>query len=290
MLRGLYTAAAGMISQQRVHDTVTQNIANIKTAGYKQTNAVLHSFPEMLLAAVGGGEPGVRQIGKLNTGVFAEESLPSYAQGTLNETNNNSDFALVSNLGLRDPATGQEYEFDASGKFVKEDGSVVYRPQAFFTVRDNNGNERYTRDGNFHVNAAGQLLTAQGYEVLGANGNPVVINGSMDTVSVDGRGFLRQNGNQVGQLRISVVEQPNQLVRDGHGVFEAPDAQAAGVRTMNAADAAEVRQGWIEGSNVDVAQAAVDLMAAQKAYEANQQVIQGYDKSLDKAVNEIGRV
>ena len=99
MLRGLYTAAAGMISEQRVHDTVTQNIANINTSGYKQVNSTLRSFPEALLAAVGGQDhQGSKTIGKLNTGVFAEESLPTFTQGDFRETNQSTDFALNNSL------------------------------------------------------------------------------------------------------------------------------------------------------------------------------------------------
>ncbi|WP_223065985.1 flagellar hook-basal body protein [Paenibacillus caui] len=292
MLRGLYTASAGMVTQQRIHDTVTQNISNINTTGYKQVNSVARSFPELFISAIGGDQPGSRPIGKMNSGVFAEESLSSFTQGDLRETGKSTDFALISSLGLQNPATGQNYVFDASGKSVQDDGSVVYRPQAFFTVQDDQGKELYTRDGSFHVNAAGQLLSAEGYEVLGADGNPVTIDGAVDRLKVDEEGYiLNDDGTRSGvQLRISVATQPNQLVRDGHGVFEAPDAAAAGIRLLQNGDALQVRQGSIEGSNVDTAQSMVDLMAAQRAYEANQQIIQYYDRSLDKAVNDIGRV
>lgn len=76
MLRGLYTAAAGLMTQQRRHDTVTQNIANMNTTGYKQENSVQRSFPEMLISMTGGNPDNPdRTVGKLNTGVFAEESL-----------------------------------------------------------------------------------------------------------------------------------------------------------------------------------------------------------------------
>lgn len=294
MLRGLYTAAAGMMTQQRIHDTVTQNISNINTNGYKQVNTVARSFPEMLLSVVGGDTKTSTPIGKLNTGVFAEESLPSFSEGDVHETGKGTDFALISSLGLQNPATGQDYAFDASGKSVQEDGTVVYRPQAFFTVRDQNGNERYTRDGSFHVNGqTGELTTADGYEVLGADGNPVIVQGSVDQMRVDGQGnIVYGDGTPGPQLMISIAAQPNQLSRDGNGVFEAPDAQAAGITRFQAGSgqAVEIRQGSLEGSNVDSAQSMVDLMAAQRAYEANQQVIQYYDRSMDKAVNDVGRV
>lgn len=140
MLRGLYTAASGMIAEQRRHDTVTQNIANLNTPGYKSVNTVARSFPEMLISLMGDKQSGNnKQIGKLVTGVFAEESLPAFTQGDLKETGKNTDFALISQLSLNDPATGEPYAFDASGKFVTEDGEVIYQPQAFSPLRITRG-------------------------------------------------------------------------------------------------------------------------------------------------------
>lgn len=298
MLRGLYTAASGMITQQRRHDTVTQNIANINTAGYKQVNSVTHSFPDVLISLMGDKETGGQKtIGRLTTGVFAEESMSSFMQGDLKETNNSSDFGLVSSLGLVDPATDQPIPFDASGKYVTEDGEVIYRPEVFFTVQDANGETRYTRDGGFRVNAAGGLLTNQGQAVLGSDGNPIVLQPgvTIDQVQSDGLGNLTSLDEEgepviVATLGVVVVNNPHQLVREGHGVFRVDNVQAADIRALEAEDNASVRQGYLESSNVDTAQAMVDLMAAQRAYESNQKLIQYYDKSLEKAVNEIGRV
>ncbi|MGG6312624.1 flagellar hook-basal body protein [Paenibacillus macerans] len=299
MLRGLYTAASGMITEQRRHDTVTQNIANLNTPGYKQVNTIAHSFPEMLISLMGDKQSGgASRIGKLVTGVFAEESLGSFVQGDLKETAKNTDFALISNLGLTDPATGQPIAFDASGKFVTEDGEVIYQPQTFFAVEDNEGNVRYTRDGSFSVNEAGELRTSTGYRVLDTDGNPIVLAAglSVNTLTSSATGNLTALDNtgaavDLGTLGMTVVERPYQLIREGNGVYRAADEEAAGVRNLDpVADGAEVRQGYLEVSNVDTAQSMVDLLAAQRAYESNQKVIQYYDRSLDKAVNEIGRV
>lgn len=299
MLRGLYTAASGMIAEQRRHDTVTQNIANLNTPGYKSVNTVAHSFPEMLISLMGDKQSGQgSRIGKLMTGVFAEESLPAFTQGDLKETGNDTDFALISQLSLIDPATGQPYAFDASGKFVTEDGEVIYQPQAFFAVQDNAGNVRYTRDGSFNVNTAGELRTSTGYRVLDVTGNPIVLNPglSVSTLTSDESGNLMALDNtgipvNLGTLGVTIIERPYQLVREGNGVFRVADEEAAGVRDLvPGTDGAVVRQGYLEVSNVDAAQAMVDVMAAQRAYESNQKVIQYYDRSLDKAVNEIGRV
>lgn len=297
MLRGLYTAASGMVTQQRRHDTVTQNISNLNTPGYKQVNAVVHSFPDMLVSLMGDKETGnAKRIGKLNTGVFAEESFPSFVQGDLRETGKASDFGLLSSLGLNDPATGLPIAFDASGKFVGEDGEVIFRPEAFFTVMDNNDEVRYTRDGHFTVNAAGELLTSQGQRVLDTDGNPIVMppGQSFGSLKSNAQGQLisYDTGTPVvvAQLGIAVVNRPQELVRDGNGVYRPQDPEKADIRALDPADGAEVRQGYLEVSNVDSAQSMVDLLAAQRAYESNQKIVQYYDRSLDKAVNEIGRV
>lgn len=292
MLRGLYTAAAGMVTQQRRHDTVTQNIANLNTPGYKQVDSVARSFPEMMVSLVGDKEsPASRKIGKLTTGVFAEESMSSYRQGDLRETGNNTDFSLISSLDLIDPDTGKAMAFDASGKYVNANGEVTYRPGAFFSIMDNKDNIRYTRDGSFTVNSAGELRTSQGYRVLDSAGNPIVINGSMDTLTADSKGNLFDNGQPLNMVMgIKVVNRPQELVREGNGVFRAENESIADIRDLQVTDAAELRQGYLESSTVDPTQAMVDMLAAQRAYESNQKIIQYYDKTLDRAVNEVGKV
>lgn len=300
MLRGLYTAASGMITEQRRHDTVTQNIANINTPGYKQVNSINRSFPDMLISLMGDKQSGyAKRIGKLTTGVFAEESMSSFVQGDLRETGKASNFGLMTSLGLNDPATGQPIPFDASGKYVNEDGEVIYRPEAFFAVMDNNDEVRYTRDGNFTVTANGELRTSTGQRVLNNQGNPIVLaqGQSLEYMQSDAQGNLftyDDTGTRVdvATLGVSVVNRPQELVRDGNGVFRAKDPEAADIQPLpqQGLEGVQVRQGYLEVSNVDTAQAMVDLLAAQRAYESNQKVIQFYDKSLEKAVNEIGRV
>lgn len=287
MLRGLYTAASGMIAQQRRHDTVTNNISNINTPGYKQTNAVTRSFPEMLLSMTGVEGATNRGIGRWTSGVLAEEALSIHLQGDLMQTNQSSDFALISNIEV------EGLTFDASGKSVNEDGEVVFQPQAFFTVQDANGDIRYTRGGKFTVKGEGFLLTSDGSNVLGTDGAPIQLPPGVGldtlTLTADQR-FVDGDGADIGvQLLISRIDNPNELVREGNGNFRFVDDEGEAV-PIAAGERIEVRQGYVERSNVDSAQAAVDLMAALRAYEANQKVIQFYDQSLQKAANEIGRV
>uniref|UniRef100_UPI0037040C7B flagellar hook-basal body protein n=1 Tax=Cohnella sp. TaxID=1883426 RepID=UPI0037040C7B len=156
------------------------------------------------------------------------------------------------------------------------------------------GQERYTRDGSFKTTQDGTLVTSDGYPVTGADGQPIVLGQSWENIAVTADGRLvnaETRGALPGnpQLRIMRVDNPNLLVREGDGRFRYA-GEANGLRQIEAEDQVEVRQGFLERSNVDTTQAAIDLMAALRAYEANQKVIQTYDRSLDKAVNEIGRV
>lgn len=291
MIRGLYTAAAGMVTQQRRHDTATQNIANLNTTGYKQVDSVSHAFPDVLISAMSNGT--AKPVGRLNTGVFAEQSVSQYLQGDLIESGKSVDFALSTDLQVQDPATGANIAFDGSGKYVSPEGEVIYRPQAFFTVQDNEGNHLYTRNGSFTVGATGEVLSSGGFNVLDAEGNRLVLTGPQDNLKVDGQGNLidPETGLPSGvRIGVSVVTRPQELVRDGNGVFHADDIEAADIRYSNAEDNLQVRQGFLENSNVDPTQVTVDMNAAYRAYEANQKVIQFYDSSLQKTVNEVGRV
>ncbi|MWC27219.1 flagellar hook-basal body protein [Paenibacillus sp. MMS18-CY102] len=288
MLRGLYTAAAGLTTQQRRHDTVTNNISNINTPGYKQTNEVTRSFPEMLLALTGTNDNSDKSIGKLATGVFAEESLSLQLQGDLTETKRSGDFGLSANIQV------PGITFDASGKYVSDTGEVTFQPQAFFTVEGQDGQPRFTRNGRFDLDQNGYLIMGDGSRVLGKNGQPVQFPAgvSMDDLQLtdDFRFINAVTGADTGQsLQLTKITDPNMLVREGDGKFRlVGDANLA--EAVTAEDGVVVKQGYYERSNVDSAQSMVDLMAALRAYEANQKVVQFYDKSLEKAVNEIGRV
>lgn len=302
MLRGLYSATAGMITQQRKHDTVTNNIANLNTPGYKQVNAISRSFPEMLISLVNGGDgQAVKTLGRINTGVMVEENVSSFVQGDLQETNNPGDFALTSNIQLFENVQGvqQALQFDASGKAFNQAGEKVYQPQAYFTVQDTNGQERYTRNGKFFVNDAAELTTTDGYRVLGQDGEAIQLNLPIESVKMmpSGQLYNADNGlpivNELGEqvtLLISQVDNPNRLIREGAGVYRIDNPETDPARPIDNLQEMSVYQGFIERSNVDAAQATVDMMTAARAYEANQKVIQYYDRSLEKAVNEVGRV
>ncbi|GIQ70877.1 flagellar hook-basal body protein [Xylanibacillus composti] len=313
MLRGLYTAASGLTANQRRHDTITNNIANLNTPGYKQVTAASRSFPEMLIALTHGQQS--TPIGRINTGVFIEENLPLFTQGDLIETANSADFAIVSNIRVAENVGGElvEIAFDESGKGLNQAGQTVYQPQAFFTLRNDAGEERYTRIGKFMLNGGGELVTLNGNRLIGRTGEPITFAGatiaglpdeeqpvvfSLDQIKVESDGsmydantglaILDQAGNPMA-LRLAQVDNPYRLIREGDGNYRLDEGEVPPQQVQNLAQIS-IEQGFIERSNVDSTQSMIDLMAAQRAYEANQRMVQYYDRSLEKAVNEIGRV
>ncbi|NEN84379.1 flagellar hook-basal body protein [Paenibacillus elgii] len=297
MLRGLYTAASGMIAQQRKHDIVTNNIANLNTPGFKSGNGINRSFPEILISRVRSGkdEPGSVPVGRINTGVMAEENVSLHAQGDIQETKNPFDFALISDIQV--PGA----RFDSSGKYVDQNGQRVIQPQAFFTILNAAGEQRYSLNGKFSLDANGRLIDSEGHSVLGRGGQPIVLMDAGTPVTnfrmtragqftnAEGQPILDANG-QPMTLLITRVEDPNQLVREGNGLYRLNTQDQGAFRPIDAQDQVEVRQGYVERSNVDSGQSMVDMMSALRAYEANQKMIQYYDKSMEKAANEIGRV
>src|SRR3954449_1922827 len=103
MLRGFYTAASGMLTQQRKTEMLANNMANVNTPGFKADQSAVRAFPEMLLQRMEPGSgmaaPVSRTIGSLNTGVYMQEAMPKFRQGDLKETELNTDIAIL-DVGL----------------------------------------------------------------------------------------------------------------------------------------------------------------------------------------------
>lgn len=272
MLRGLYGAASGMIAQQQRTEMLTNNLANINTPGYKGEQASMRSFPNMLLKAMDTNNPGPgrsRYIGELTTAVYLQERTPNFRQGDIYETRNATDLAILQGVVP-----------------MNEDG----RPGAlFYTVQNENGEIRYSRNGNFAVDGRGFLVTSSGHYVLDTAGQPVQVVNEHFTVNEQGFVF-GENGAILGQINLAYAEDPLQLVKEGNGLLRFTGEGDLPTAIGNEAITYQIKQRYIERSNVDAGQTMTEMMAAYRAFEANQKVLQAYDQSLDKAVNEIGRI
>ena len=139
----------------------------------------------------------------------------------------------------------------------------------------------YTRNGNFIVNQDGQLVTDQGYPVLGENG-PIETNGR--PINVGEGGMVQIDGIIRDQISLVDFDNSQQLERAGDNLYR------AGEDTDELEAGGNIRQGYLEGSNVNVIKGMTQLIKATRMYELNQKMIQSHDETLSKAVNEVGRL
>ncbi|RYM05501.1 flagellar hook-basal body protein [Sporolactobacillus sp. THM7-7] len=270
MIRGLYTAAAGMIAQNRREEILSNNLNNSDTPGYKYDRTKLRTFPEMLVQRLGGDLPNPETVGDVATGVYMDEAIPDFSQGTVTETGRPADVALVTSRLPVNPQTGTQ------------EGALL------FNVRTPDGAIRYTRNGHFTLNPAGQLADSSGNLVLNSAGQP--IQPPSDRFQVAGDGTIVVNGAAVGQIGVSYAADTNRLVKEGGSLFRLDGGGALPQAAGNANVDFQLKQGFLEGANVSAEETMTDMMEAYRSFEANQKVLQMLDGTLDKAVNQVGRL
>jgi flagellar basal-body rod protein FlgF len=279
MFKGFYTVTSGMLAQQRRTEILTNNMANANTPGFKADQSTVRSFPDMLMSAVKSNgiptENGLnflqaKEVGALNTGIYLQETLANYAQGSLSQTNLTTDVALVDGTMPVDAESGNP-------------GAVFYR------VRHEDGNEAYTRNGSFTLDGQGNLVTGMGLYVLDDQGQQIQLQNDNFSISPDGY-IVDENGQQVARLGVSFAANTDVLMKQDNGLYRMLEGEALPSAYEVDGVTFGLQQGYIEASNVDSAKSMTDLLTAYRAFEANQKVLQAYDKSMDKAVNELGKV
>lgn len=278
MFKGFYTATTGMIAQQRRTEMLSNNIANASTPGYKADQSTVRAFPNMLLSAIekngkahlqnGFNPMATQKIGTIGTGVYMQETIPDYTQGQLVETGLTSDVALV-----------DEYLPVRGGD--DRTGGLYFRLQT-------DGAEAYTRNGNFTVDSEGSLVTTGGNYVLSTTGEPIQVTSDDYTITEDGR--VLENNELIAQLDVAYVEDPDTLIKQDNGLYYTEDGNDLASAYDDNDVAFSMRQGYIEQSNVDAGATMTEMMSAYRSFEANQKMLQAYDRSMDKAVNELGKV
>ncbi|MGA7827558.1 MAG: flagellar basal-body rod protein FlgF [Geobacteraceae bacterium] len=184
------------------------------------------------------------------------------------------------------PALTQEkYSVDFTPGQTKVTGNtfdIALDGDGFFAINTPQG-KAYTRQGNFRLDAHGKLVTADGYEVLG-NGAPIIINGG--SVTFDEKGKIFVEGQETGVIDVVDFPKPYDLKKIGSALF-VPNSTSA---TPQPAKNAVVRQGYLEGSNVNVVEEMVRMIETTRSSETCQKMIQNYDQMTGHAVNELGKV
>ncbi|MBI3926729.1 MAG: flagellar hook-basal body complex protein [Armatimonadetes bacterium] len=255
MLDGMHMATQGMMAMSAQQDLITNNLANVGTAGFRKEGIVVSSFTDILNTEMGssftqaGGEISAVSGLQATTGLH-HKSVTVTAQGGLKESGNPFDLAL-----------------DDNGK-------------GYFTVQTSRGIE-FSRAGTFQLSTSGYLVTRDGSFVLGHKGK-VKIDGS--DFKVDDQGMIHVDGKPVDRLLISTFEDPRDLQRSGDTNFTAAQPRVRATTDFR------VKQGFVEQANVNALHEMVGLMQVMRNYEANQKAIQAHDSKLQKAISEIGRV
>jgi flagellar basal-body rod protein FlgG len=188
----------------------------------------------------------------LGLGVGTEAALLDQSQGALKNTGNLMDVA------------------------IEGDG--------YFSVRKPNGQPDITRDGGFGFDPQRRLITRNGDTVLGQNGQPIQFTDAIpEQIRFQADGTITENGLPIGQLAI-VQGKPS-----SQGLAPSLQRYVTTVENAGAVREPQIRQGFLEESNVSIVKEMVSLLSSQKNYDVGQKLIQASDKMLDKVINEMGR-
>jgi flagellar basal-body rod protein FlgG len=262
MVRSLYTAATGMMAQQTQIDVVSNNISNVNTIGYKKQRAEFADlFYQTMEYAGTSTSATTKSPTGINVGLGVRPTAITkiFTQGNLKQTNNNLDVA------------------------IQGDG--------FFQVQLPDGRIGYTRDGAFKLDADGNLVTSDGYKVIPEITLPpttVQISiGTDGTISILEAGDTQMQ--EIGQIELAKFINPAGLHSLGSNLYI--NTSASGdpiVGTPGTEGLGEVRQGFVEMSNVQLVEEMTDLITGQRAYDAASKAIMTSDEML-QTVNNLKR-
>jgi flagellar basal-body rod protein FlgG len=257
MMRALYTAATGMIAQQYNIDTISNNLANVNTTGFRGNMAHFQDLIYQNLRAPGTPVgPSVVPAGQdVGLGVKVGASEKTFTQGVLQQTSNPLDLA------------------------IEGDG--------FFQVTQPDGTAAYTRDGSFKRDANGSIVTADGYFLS----PQITVPANATAVQVGADGVVtalipgQQQPQQIGQIQLVRFTNPAGLSPKGQNLFVQTGASGAPTLSQPGLNGTGTLQaGYLEQSNVAVVNEMVNLITAQRAYEANSKAISTADQMLATAV------
>jgi flagellar basal-body rod protein FlgG len=251
------TASSGMKSQQKMVDTIANNIANVNTGGFKRSSLSFRSLLYQTYEEPGAAtsQQGMNPTGtQIGSGVEISGSRKSFRQGDLEPTSGNFDLAI--------------------------------QGQGFFGVTLPNGETQYTRDGHFNRDGNGQVVTADGYPVdsfpvIG----PDVINisiaedGTITTLTSES-----DVGTSAGQLQLYRFANPEGLKAQGGNLYsETASSGVAATQTPGDAGTGRLVHRHVERSNVEVVDELVGLIMAQRNYEVNSRAVRASDEMLQQA-------
>lgn len=262
MLRALYTSATGMKAQELLIDNTANNLANVNTSGFKRSQV---QFADLIYTTL--GQPGTEVA-----------------------TGRQSPTGIQVGSGVRPTAVTKIFSpgtFDQTGNLL----DVAIEGDGFFKVQLPNGEQRYTRAGAFRIDGNGQLVTPDGFLI----DPPVTIpqDVALDRISIGTDGIISgvtagdpDSTINLGQLQIAKFLNPAGLSSEGGNLYAATAASGTEVLGNPGENGlGMLRQGFLEGSNVEVVTELISLIAAQRAYEINSRAIRAGDEMLSTSVD-----
>jgi len=256
MIRSLWIAKTGLDAQQTQMDVIANNLANVSTTGFKRSRAVFEDLLYQTLRQPGAQTSQQTQLPsglQIGTGVRPVATERIFTQGNLQQTSNSKDVAV--------------------------------QGAGFFQVLMPDGTTAYTRDGSFQMDSQGQLVTASGFAVQPAITIPA--NTTSITIGRDGTVSVVQSGSstptQVGTLQLATFVNPVGLESKGENLYAETSASGTpSTNTPGTNGAGLLVQGYVETSNVNVAEELVNMIATQRAYEMNSKAITASSEMLQK--------
>lgn len=240
----LYQAAAALNANSRWQDVISDNLASSSVPGFRKQSLSTAAVQAGLVSVDASGQP---------------------------------QFFSVPTTSVSDSFKNGELDYTGDEKNAAIEGS------GFFQVQLANGTPAVTRDGEFQVNSLGQLVTKEGYTVMGENG-PVQLDAhNHNPLSISATGEVRQGGEVKGKLSLADFENPELLTRTNGVYFLATDP---GLQSKAATGT--LREGFVEGANTTALSEMANMMTAMRTFEANQHVIQIQDDRLGKVINDLG--
>jgi flagellar basal body rod protein FlgG len=251
MIKGLYSAVTAMVVNAARQQTLSHNIANLQTPGFKQILNTVGDFMQNQAVSVRRKPESnsLDYVGALGLGSQIGEEYIDFAEGALQETGNPLDLALQGN--------------------------------GMFHVEIPNG-ERYTRDGRFLRDADHNLVTVEGFYVLDDAGQHIQLPDGEVSIAPDGT--ISVNGENVAQLGIGVFANPETELQHTEGNLFTGPANSTGE------EAPRIVQGYLESSNANPSQLMTQLVEVARSYEAAQKLVQNQDELLGKTIASLGRI
>jgi flagellar basal-body rod protein FlgG len=259
-MRALHTAATGMMAQELNIQVISNNIANMRTTGYKRQRAEFQDLLYEQVRRVGtqtSDQGNILPAGiELGSGVKAVGTPRIMSQGTLLQTNRELDVAI--------------------------------RGEGFFKILLPDGRTAYTRDGSLQIDAQGRLVTAQGYVLQ--PGITVPQNGSAITINSQGQVSVTLPGQStptvLGQIELTRFVNKSGLQAIGDNLFlETAASGAPQDGAPNVDGYGDLQQNTLEQANVEAVSEISDMIAAQRAYEMNSKIISAADQMLQSTSN-----